>query len=262
MLKEPASTGSWSVIYRIRNTINGKKYIGSTCNSGSRFAHHQAKLRRGVHDSPILQAAFNKYGDASFVFEIIEHVPTDALLSREQHYLNQHPEYNCSFVAGTKTRLGMKATPQHSANMSAALKGRKSPMQGKRHSDATRATMSATQTGRSGKPKRVNLEGRRFGRWSVDKFEGVDSRGEALWSVTCICGVKKTLTAYVLTAGLSKSCGCLKKEWKSPKTGTRNPPPCSVCGSAAKEVYYKGEFKGYLKRCPGCSKDRKISSKY
>ena len=254
MLKEPI--GPWSVIYRIRNTVNGKKYIGSTCNGGARFAHHQARLKRGVHDSPILQAAFNKYGDAAFVFEIIEYVPPDALTSREQHYLDQRPEYNCCFVVGGRFRTGMKATPQHSANMSAALKGRKSPMEGKKHSDATKAIMSAAQMGKTGTPNRAKLEGLRFGRWLVDKFEGVDNRGEALWSVICDCGAKKTLTAYVLTAGLSKSCGCYRKQWK---TGVRNPPPCGVCAAPAEEVYTpKGRFHGYNKFCADHSRKKKF----
>jgi group I intron endonuclease len=64
----------YPVIYAVRNTVNGKSYIGSTNDLYYRKALHLSQLRRGVHHSVILQRAFNKYGERSFDFIVLEHV--------------------------------------------------------------------------------------------------------------------------------------------------------------------------------------------
>lgn len=59
-------------IYKITNTKNGKFYIGSTINEKRRKTIHFSKLRKNKHCNPHLQSAWNKYGETSFNFEIIE----------------------------------------------------------------------------------------------------------------------------------------------------------------------------------------------
>jgi len=131
--------------------LNGKKYIGSTVNGYTRFCDHQANLRRGKHHSIILQRAWNKYGEDAFVFEIVEHTTLETLLQREQHYLDQQPEYNASLIAGPKTRLGMKSSPEHRANQSKALKGRISPNKGKHFTEEHKKNLSrAVSLGKKG----------------------------------------------------------------------------------------------------------------
>lgn len=128
------------VVYAIRNLVNGKRYIGSTAAMKGRKAKHLADLRAKRHHSSILQHAYDKYGEQSFVFEVIETVAeVTNLLTREQAYLDEcKPEYNISPNANEKTRLGMKATSEHSAHMSASLRGRVSPMKGKHLSEEHR----------------------------------------------------------------------------------------------------------------------------
>ena len=60
-------------IYSITNTINGKKYIGSTAkNFKTRYTQHLSKLRSGKHRCKHLQSAYNKYGNDCFLFKIEE----------------------------------------------------------------------------------------------------------------------------------------------------------------------------------------------
>lgn len=63
-------------------------YIGSSKNLKNRIAKHKALLRKNKHENAHLQSAWNKYGEKSFVFEIIEFCLEDMLFSREQFYLN------------------------------------------------------------------------------------------------------------------------------------------------------------------------------
>lgn len=85
-------------IYKITNTVNGKYYIGSTSeNFLKRWNHHINSLRRNSHKNEHLQHAFNKYGEDSFVFEVVETCNKDMCLLREQIYLdscNSNNSYN------------------------------------------------------------------------------------------------------------------------------------------------------------------------
>ena len=65
------------VIYQIRNLVNGKLYIGSTKNFLLRRREHLKSLRKNKYTLSALQNAWNKYGEAGFIFEIIYFVPLD-----------------------------------------------------------------------------------------------------------------------------------------------------------------------------------------
>lgn len=97
-------------IYEIRCTANGRRYIGSASDFRSRRATHWAQLRRSSHSNPPLQAAWNKYGESSFEWGILEHCAVDDLLSREQHYFDAAAYrgerlFNILTVAGRVTGL-------------------------------------------------------------------------------------------------------------------------------------------------------------
>lgn len=82
-------------IYKIYNKINGCYYIGSSLNVEARFRVHRSSLKKNKHHSPILQRAWNKYGEKSFIFEIIEHCTKEEILNRENYYLKTYtPYYN------------------------------------------------------------------------------------------------------------------------------------------------------------------------
>lgn len=145
-----------SGIYQIRNTLNGKRYIGSAVDFKRRWNVHLSLLRRGRHYNFHLQAAFNKYGEATFIFEILEQIEDSMqLIAREQHYLDALlPEYNISPTAGsqlgfqhteeTKRKMGVAHRREHLsegtlAKMRAAHTGERNPNYGKHRSEATRA---------------------------------------------------------------------------------------------------------------------------
>lgn len=81
-------------IYRITNAKNGKSFIGKTgMNFGDRWDCHRAQLNGGYHDNPHLQRAWNKYGQDSFEFCIVEVVDDVSLLNGlERKYIAQYRE--------------------------------------------------------------------------------------------------------------------------------------------------------------------------
>lgn len=98
-----------SGIYKILNTKNGKIYIGSAVNIKERWKIHLWHLRNGTHHNRHLQRAWNKYGEETFSFIVLEVCEPDILLEREQSYLPvektsealiENGFYNISPVAG------------------------------------------------------------------------------------------------------------------------------------------------------------------
>lgn len=82
-------------IYKIQNILDNKIYIGSAQNFRKRWNNHKSLLRRDKHHCVHLQRAWNKYGEESFQFLIIEECVVETLFEKEQYYLdNLKPEYN------------------------------------------------------------------------------------------------------------------------------------------------------------------------
>jgi hypothetical protein len=59
--------------------------------------------------------------------------------------------------------------------------------------------------------KLIDLSGKRFGRLTVVSRDHSRTT-DTYWFCTCDCGTTKSIAAYTLTKGLSKSCGCLRTE--------------------------------------------------
>lgn len=117
-----------SGVYALRNTIDGRIYVGSTTRAmRTRWAEHRKALRKGDHHSIFLQRAWIKHGELSFTFFVIEVVLDAAkILEREQFWLDHFQSsqktngYNISPTAGncagrivsdaTKAKIGAAAT--------------------------------------------------------------------------------------------------------------------------------------------------------
>lgn len=90
-----------SGIYKIENIETKKFYIGSSCHLSSRKTGHLCNLRANKHPNPILQANYNKYGEAKLCFSIVEECSKEILIEREQYYIDAlGPEFNCNLEAG------------------------------------------------------------------------------------------------------------------------------------------------------------------
>ncbi len=76
-------------VYKILNIVNGKYYIGSTKQKFRiRINHHLQALKNNNHKNSHLQRAWNKYGENSFEFYIVEICNKDIVYQREQWYLD------------------------------------------------------------------------------------------------------------------------------------------------------------------------------
>jgi len=85
-------------IYRIRNLKTEDCYYGSSKEIEKRWERHLRGLRKNSHENIILQRAWNKYGEESFIFEVIHECDKEKLLENEQVYLN------------TKYNIGIKSS--------------------------------------------------------------------------------------------------------------------------------------------------------
>ena len=108
-------------IYKITNTVTRKFYIGSAVNIKKRFWLHRYQLSANTHRNRHLQNSWNKHGEDSFTFEVLEYCEKERLIEREQFYIdNEKPAYNISPTAGNS--LGVKLTDETKRKMSEAMK--------------------------------------------------------------------------------------------------------------------------------------------
>lgn len=155
-------------IYKIVNINNGKFYVGSTINTRERFRVHRKRLRKGNHHCHHLQAAWNKYGEKSFVFLVIETIPEDQSLQEAEdkwliEWVGKFECYNLGLRSGAPWRgtpkekhpsFGRSVPPEQRAQTSEALKAfyaadiNNHPRLGKKHSPETRAKISAAIQGK------------------------------------------------------------------------------------------------------------------
>lgn len=111
-------------IYSITNTVNGKRYVGSSVSSYKRFATHKSALKMNAHHNTHLQRAWNKYGQNTFVFAVIEECDDAVRYQREQFWMDT--------LNTTSQQYGYNIRPQ---------------ADGHRLSDETKAKLSAVRKG-------------------------------------------------------------------------------------------------------------------
>lgn len=121
-------------IYKFVNNANGKFYIGSTVVGKDRWYGHKSALRANRHHNKHLQRAWNKYGEKSFKFQVIEkldeHINEDQIIPYEQKWLD----------------LFFEQCPNLLYNM-CRIADRGPGMRGKKHSEKTKKKISKTKKG-------------------------------------------------------------------------------------------------------------------
>lgn len=76
-----------SGIYKIRNLVNEKVYVGSSVNLQGRCRDHRSNLKGGRHFAKRLQQDWIKYAAENFTFEIIEFCEKESLIDRERFWI-------------------------------------------------------------------------------------------------------------------------------------------------------------------------------
>jgi group I intron endonuclease len=165
-----------SGVYLIKNTVDGKVYVGASSNIHKRWINHKSDLNLGKHHSAKLQDDWILHGESAFKFEIIE--PVDNLLhlvAVEQTFIDYYKAtekgYNICPMAGSclgirRTRptgfghsdetkeklraanLGKKQSPETKAKVAQANRDR-API-----SEATRQKLSNAKLSMSEETKR------------------------------------------------------------------------------------------------------------
>lgn len=132
-------------IYKIINVVNNKFYIGSAVNFSRRKARHFSELRHNKHNNRWLQASWNKHGESSFVFAVVEEVQDKALLLEvENRWLKEHVGKDYCYNIGvdaTAPMLGMS--------------GEASPTWGYKHTSEAIAVITSASTGRKHTPEDI-----------------------------------------------------------------------------------------------------------
>jgi group I intron endonuclease len=78
-----------SGVYKIVCVKNNKIYIGSSVDIINRWWDHKARLRSDKHANQYLQHAWNKYGEANFLFDIVEICGEERRIDREQYWMGE-----------------------------------------------------------------------------------------------------------------------------------------------------------------------------
>jgi group I intron endonuclease len=173
-IQQPTDIPQTSGIYKITCLTTDKFYVGSAVNLYRRRHNHYGFLRRNEHHNPILQNAWNKYGEDVFTFEVLELVLVPFLIEREQFWLDKlHPfgkrGFNIARIAGSS--LGREVAQSTRDKISATLTGRPgnvgykpSPeiveqqrlrMLGTKQSEETKRKRAISHTGKKHSPETI-----------------------------------------------------------------------------------------------------------
>ena len=135
-------------IYEIRNTLNGKRYVGSAVAINARLAAHTNSLKKETHPNRYLQFAWSKHGEEAFEFNPLLCCSKEDLLFYEQRALDRYHGrlYNLSPTAGSQ--LGMQHSEETRRKISKANKGRSIWPNGRVFSEEHRQKISKANKGR------------------------------------------------------------------------------------------------------------------
>jgi len=97
-----------SGIYCIRNTKNGKRYIGSSVFIEKRVICHFSKLKCNYNENPLMQADYLKYGRSSFESFVLELMPEPEFNNREKFWIDYHQSDKTGYNIRTSKRTSLK----------------------------------------------------------------------------------------------------------------------------------------------------------
>jgi group I intron endonuclease len=129
-----------SGIYMFKNSINGKRYFGSSDNLKRRFSEYFNINYLESHKYMVICRALLKHGYSNFSLTILEYCEPSKCLEREGYYLKLlKPEYNTAKEPGAPMS-GRTHSDESKQKISDALTG-------KNHSDESKQKISDALTG-------------------------------------------------------------------------------------------------------------------
>ena len=117
-------------IYQIKCRGNGKIYIGQTIDLDRRRYDHLRNLRRGTHHNHYLQRAFNKYGENSFEFSVLQECSMEELDKAEKDWITKFDSTNP--LIGYNLESGGNPGKEVSEETKEKKRGENNPMFGKK----------------------------------------------------------------------------------------------------------------------------------
>lgn len=138
-----------SGIYKITNTVTGKIYVGKSVDLKQRWHSHKSYLRSGTHCNEYLQRSWDKYGEESFVFEIIEYCPVENIEQREIYWINTLDSYKNGYnlTIGGEGCVGRIPTQEHRERLRQSNIGKQCRC-GWKHTEEAKTKISQRAKGR------------------------------------------------------------------------------------------------------------------
>lgn len=117
-------------VYKIRNTVDGKVYVGGTVDIQRRKREHFYRLKKGINTCGRMQAAYNTYGRSAFKFEVIQTLPYGSdIHAVEQKYIDEYrsfdPEYGYNIATKADSTVGVPCSENKKALIGDANRGKK-----------------------------------------------------------------------------------------------------------------------------------------
>lgn len=139
------------VIYKITCEKDRRFYIGASTSPHSRRLEHFNHLRKNKHHNIFLQRAFNKYGEESFTYEVLESFEDEEVMWRREEELIEALSNTYNMMPGgirgprlfgeDNPKYGKPISEQQRKLQSEAMSGEKHPFYGKKrpeHSELLR----------------------------------------------------------------------------------------------------------------------------
>ena len=117
-------------VYLIRNTANGKVYVGSSYRIPKRWKEHCRDLKYNRHSNTRLQNSWNKHGESAFELEVVCYCNKSELLNQEQLALWAFDAVNTGYNIALKAdqppaNKGVPKTKEHNLKVSKSHLGKK-----------------------------------------------------------------------------------------------------------------------------------------
>jgi group I intron endonuclease len=137
-------------IYGLQNLVTKRIYVGSSNNIKARWRQHKSYLKSNKHLNKYLQNSWNKHGEKSFKFFIIEECSGELLYEREQFWFDYYKEgglvYNYREIVESNRGISYPMSEETKKKLSEANKGRKYP--NRKITEETRKKLSEARRGK------------------------------------------------------------------------------------------------------------------